>query len=268
MKQPGRYVWLLMLVWAGRTPCATAQTRTSVQKPTRLNRVKQPDSAQSTKPNALTFSASTDQRFFFFNDTRNEEGRRKPVTVYGARAGYIFPKQHYSKRNPDVRAAAFKAGAGFYFLNQELHQPGLLPGTSESIKRRLRMGMIFYERYLLTREKYQITLPIELGYGHSRYERLDGAENELARGVFLPVGLGISGAYQFPNVRWFRPLHWFGLNLLVGYRFVLKRDIPRSQVNYAGLYVSAGPSFFLENMTADLKAWRKKRRSKKQQNKP
>lgn len=185
-----------------------------------------------------------------------------PVSVYGIRAGFLFPSKRDRPALAGGRSASFKAGAGFYFLNQHIDRPGLLPNTSESVTRRLRIATVYYERYLLRRKAFEVSMPIELGYGHSRYEVNDdlAGKNEVARGVFLPLGVGVSAAYQFPLVRWFRPLHWFGLNVLTGYRFILKRDIPESQINYTGLYLSVGPSFFLENLTADVKRWRQKRK--------
>jgi len=221
----------------------------------------------SDQPKSLTFTASTDQRFFFFSDTRNDNGRRIPVSVYGVRAGFLFPQQHNRPALRGGRSASFKAGAGFYFINQHLDQPGLLPNTSESVVRHLRIATVYYERYWLRRKSFEISTPLEFGYGHSRYERSDdqAKEHEVARGVFLPLGVGVLAAYQFPAVRWLRPLHWFGVNMLVGYRFILKKDIPESQINYTGFYISVGPSFFLENLTADIKRWRQKHKQKKHQ---
>ena len=242
----------------------SAQTSVSVEKPVYQSPVtnQSPDSVRTARPKSLTVTASTDQRLFFFNDTRNENGRRIPVGVYGLRTGFLFPPRHPRKANVGGRQAAFKAGVGFYFVNQTLNQSGLLPGTSEAVTRRLRMATAFFEPYLFRKKAIQISLPIELGYGHSRYERKNdqSLENEIARGFFLPAGVGVQGSYHFPALRWFRPFHWFGFSILTGYRFVLKKDIPASQINYSGFYVSAGPSFFLDSFTADYKRWRKKRK--------
>jgi hypothetical protein len=249
---------------------AIAQTKVEVAKPTHITErqpqsTDKPDSSHTTQPKSLTFTASTDQRFFLFRDTRDEDNRRVPVSVYGIRAGFLFPARHDRPALQGGRSASFKAGAGFYFLNQSLDRPGLLPNTSESITRKLRYVTLYYERYLLRRKAFEVSMPIEFGYGHSRYERNDDEsdKHEFARGVFLPLGVGVSAAYQFPTVKWLRPLHWFGLNFLAGYRFILKKDIPDSQINYSGLYFSVGPSFFLENLTADIKYWRQKSKNKK-----
>lgn len=253
--------WLLgCLIW-GYTPGFALAQVTSTRHP---GAVQQPDTTPSSHPKSLTFTASTDQRFFFFNDTRTEDNRRIPVSVYGVRAGFLFPARHKRWALQDGRRASFKAGAGFYFINQRLDHPGLLPNTSASVTRHLRIGTVFYERYLFRRNAFEVTLPLEFGYGHSRYEVDDNGsdKHEVARGIFLPLGVGVSASYQFPTVRWLRPLHWFGVNILTGYRFILKKDIPESQINYTGLYLSVGPSFFLENLTADIKYWRQKRKRK------
>lgn len=239
---------------------ASAQSATDIE----LSPTPTAETSSGSKPNSLTFTASTDQRFFFFNDTRTEDNRRVPVSVYGLRAGFLFPAQRERPALGSNRVASFKAGAGFYFVNQRLDIPGLLPGTSESVTRHLRIATVYYERYLLRRKAFEVSMPIEFGYGHSRYERSDDKANkyEVARGIFLPLGVGLSASYQFPPIRWFKPIHWFGVNVLTGYRFILKKDIPDSQINYTGLYISVGPSFFLENLLADVKKWRQKRKKK------
>ncbi|MVM31549.1 hypothetical protein GO755_15995 [Spirosoma sp. HMF4905] len=258
-----RFQWILglpFLIWLIIGTTAWAQPEASVE--TSAHKIS--DTVQSSRPKSLTFTASTDQRFFFFSDTRNANNRRVPVSVYGVRAGFLFPPQHDRPALRGGRSASFKAGAGFYFINQRLDEPGLLPNTSESVTRHLRIATVYYERYLFRRKAFEVSMPIEFGYGHSRYERDDDQLNkhEVARGIFLPLGVGVAAAYQFPTVRWLRPLHWFGLNILTGYRFILKKDIPDSQINYTGFYISVGPSFFLENLTADIKYWRQKRKKR------
>lgn len=258
--------WLITVVLvclAGRY--GLAQTRASVEKPTKIPRKGLIDTTEVGSPSSLTFTASTDQRFFFFNDTRNERDRLTPISVYGVRAGFLFPPRHERAGFKGGRTASFKAGVGFYFLNQDIDQPGLLPDTRASITRRLRYGTVYYERYFLRRKSFEISMPLELGFGTSKYERNDNESDEhiLARGNFIPIGVGVTAAYQFPSIRWFTPIHWFGLNMLIGYRYILKKDIPESQINYNGFYISVGPSFFLENMTADIKRWRKRHQQRK-----
>ena len=105
----------------------------------------------------------------------------------------------------------------------------------------MRIATVYYERYLIRRKAFEVSLPIEFGYGHSRYEINDEQSNkhEVARGVFLPLGVGVSAAYQFPTIRWLRPLHWFGLNILTGYRFILKERYSRkSNQLYWFIYIS------------------------------
>ena len=141
----------------------------------------------------------------------------------------------------------------------------MLPNTFEAVTRHLRIGTVFFEPYLYRKKAIEVSVPLEIGYGHSRYNRVSdqSMEGEEARGVFIPAGAGLSLSYQFPALRWFRPLHWTGFNILGGYRFTLKKDVPESQVNYSGFYISIGPSFDLENLTADIAYWRNKRRQKK-----
>lgn len=257
---------LLCVVWMGSFNATLAQTQVNIRKPTNLttNAGQSPDTVnlRVENPKSLTFTASTDQRFYFFEDTRNDNGRRVPVSVYGVRAGFLYPTRR--RHEAGGLRAAFKAGAGFYFVNQTLNRPGLLPNTSESVKRYLRIATLYFEPYLYRKKAIEVSLPLEIGYGHSRYELISDQtrEGEIARGVFIPAGVGISASYQFPVLFGIRPIHWFGFNVLTGYRFILKRDVPNSNINYSGLYLSIGPSFYLENLTSDFKAWRNKRKNK------
>jgi hypothetical protein len=177
--------WHLLLVcgmWTGSPFVGLCQTKVSVKAPTGLPSEKSEttgrESARVESPKSLTFTASTDQRFFFFNDTRNDNGRRVPVSVYGLRAGFLFPSHRQNNAVPGGIRAAFKAGLGFYFLNQSLNRPGLLPATSEAVTRRLRIATAFFEPYLYRKNAVEISLPIELGYGHSRYERTNDQSDE------------------------------------------------------------------------------------------
>lgn len=268
-KNMSQFRCLLLLIGistsSGNGSMALAQQNASVENRTRLSAPANPtpDSVRTrvARPRSLTFTGSTDQRFYFFNDTRNNNGRRVPVGMYGLRAGFFCPSR---QRRADGTWVSSKAGIGFYFVNQTLNRPGLLPNTSESITRRLRLVTVIFEPYLLRHKAVHISLPLELGYGHSRYERSNdpSAGNEVARGFFLPAGVGVSATYRFPKLRWFRAFDWFGFNVLTGYRFILKKDVPASQINYNGLYVSAGPSFVFDNFMADYKHWRNKRKKR------
>ena len=151
--------YLLAVIGSCVGTSVQAQGEASLEKTTRLTDTRsqspdQPDSARSTQPKSLTFTASTDQRFFFFRDTRNENNRPVPVSVYGIRAGFLFPARRKRDALQGGRSASFKAGVGFYFINQQLDKPGLLPNTSESVIRRLRYATVYYERYLLRRKAF------------------------------------------------------------------------------------------------------------------
>jgi len=225
-----------------------------------LTALSQPDSKQaadttraiSERPTRAALIAETDQRFFYFSDSRNEANRWVPINVWGARVGMLLP-------------AAYKIGVGVYYANQQISKPGLIPETSASVRRQLYYLTAYYEPYLYRKKLWELSLLTELGWGYSQYERIDNPalEQELAKGNFMPAGLGVSFSVKMPTIRGFRPLRWFGVNFLSGYRFILKKDIPASQINYNGLYYSIGPAFFLDRFTADYRAWRNQRKARR-----
>ena len=62
----------------------------------------------------------------------------------------------------------------------------------------------------------------------------------------------------------FKPLRWFGVNLITGYRYTLHDEMINRQVTLNGLYYSISPAIFLDRIYADYEIWRKKHRPRKE----
>ncbi len=202
-------------------------------------------------PKRAKLVVETDQRFSFFADSRNEQDRLQPINTWGARAGFLLPSN-------------IKVGIGGYYADQRLNRTDLLPEVPTRTRRRLYSLTAYAEPYWFRRKFWEFSTPVEVGWGRSQYTLTDPVvgERTVLRGNFLPLGVGASVSFKFPPLRWFRPLRWFGVNLLGGYRFILRSDFPEAKVNYNGAYVSVGPIFFFDRFTDDFRAWRKRRREK------
>jgi hypothetical protein len=202
-------------------------------------------------PKKAKLVVETDQRFTFFADSRNDQDRLQLISIWGARAGFLLPSN-------------IKVGLGGYYADQHLNRTNLLPDAPTQTRRRLYALMAYAEPYWFRRKFWEFSTPVEVGWGHSRYTLTEptAGDRTVLQGNFLPLGVGASVSFKFPPLRWFRPLRWFGVNLLGGYRFILRSDFPQAKVNYNGAYVSIGPIFFFDRFTDDFKAWKKRRKNR------
>lgn len=210
-----------------------------------------PDSTGSTKnerPKKPRFIAELDQRFFYFKD------RRQPLfsnstNVWGGRAGFLLPSN-------------IKVGAGYYFTNHDVAEPW---DGHQIIRRRLNYATAYVEPYFFRRTYWELSAPIEVGVGSVRYQ-FDNVDETLSHTVqttVVPLSVGVSVSLKFPAVFNFKPVRWFGVNLITGYRYTLYDEAPTQRVTLNGLYYSISPAIFLDRIYADYEVWRKKHRSRK-----
>lgn len=210
------------------------------------------DSVGVEHPTRLKLVMETDQRFSCFTDSRSRQGDWRAINVWGARIGLLFPNN-------------VKTGVGFYYATQLLTHSAMLPDLHTALHRRMVAGTLYLEPFWILRKLWELSTPVETGLGWGVYRGADLATQRslTRRGWFVPFGAGLSVSLKFPELRGLRPLRWFGLNLLSGYRLILKKDFPGSRVNYNGLYFSVGPTFFFDRFTDDFKVWRQQRRTRK-----
>ncbi|QJD80672.1 hypothetical protein [Spirosoma rhododendri] len=200
------------------------------------------------RPQKARFIAELDQRFFYFKD------RRQPLfsnstSVWGGRAGFLLPSN-------------IKVGLGYYFTNHDVDEPW---DGHQTIRRRLNYATAYVEPYLFRRTYWELSVPIEAGVGSVRY-RFEDADATLSRTVqttVIPLSVGVSVSLKFPVVFNIRPIRWFGVNLITGYRYTLYDEAPTQRVTLNGLYYSVSPAIFLDRIYADYEVWRKKHRARK-----
>ncbi len=197
-----------------------------------------------------------DIRFSALRDHNQESAN---VRIRGLRAGVIVETQK-----------AYKAGLGYYFLNTRTDNLRTQPDNSGLActgcyaTRKLDFGTAYFEPFWLRRQYWLVSTPLEIGYGRAA-ERYYDAAAEIAQagrsGGFVPAGLSVSVILKPPAIRHFRPLQWFGLNALAGYRYVLEgKDLA---ADYDGVFYTIRLAFFLNRLTDDVKDWRKARKKRR-----
>lgn len=195
----------------------------------------------------------TDQRFYYLLNSRTNDRSPQTVNQWGIRGGLLFP-------------AGFKGGFGYYFINQYVPQPNLFGDTYSGGTRRVQYVTAYYEPYFFRKPLWEFSTPLELGLGRARYQLTNnaGAGSTTLQGNFVPLSIGISVSGKLPATKGIRVFRWFGLNIMTGYRFTVKKDFPQLPVNYNGIYFSVSPAIFLDRISDDVTAWLKRRKARKQ----
>ncbi|MFI5150086.1 MAG: hypothetical protein ACHQRM_10160 [Bacteroidia bacterium] len=186
-----------------------------------------------------------DQRFSFI--------RGASVNIWGERAGVLVNDK-------------FKCGIGGYYMDQNLKyaivdQNGM---PLYYAHRNLYFGTCYIEPFLLRRKYWELSIPIELGFGYSIFKSYDSYTNiQLAnlRKIFIPAGMGLSFSLKLPTCWGWRPPRWFGINFLAGYRYCILEN--EFQTDYNGLFWSISGTIFLDRFVDDLHYWKQKKKARK-----
>jgi len=226
-KNIGLFFILTIFIFAGSD--AYAQSDTTAQKKKLI---------ESLKP-AFDF----DQRFSFIYNAE--------VNIWGGRAGVLVNEK-------------FKVGVGAYFLSNNLKYKKLDQNGNPFYyaKRDVYFGTVYVEPFLLRKEYWELSIPVEIGYGKSYFTVYNGNNIWLGQEIkdFVPTGAGLSLSLKFPALFGFKPLRWIGINGLVGYRYSLLQT--ELQTAYDGMFWSISATFFLDRIFDDFRSWKKKRKDK------
>lgn len=200
---------------------------------------------QNERPDKPKVIVETDQRFFYFKDA-GQPLLQNPVNVWGARAGLLLPSN-------------VKLGLGYYFTNQPINEPW---GDYQVSYRRLRYATVYAEPYFFRRRFWELSALLEVGLGAARYDLLGTGTPETARQrtMAVPLSAGLSFSTKFPPAFGIKPLRWFGVNFMTGYRYTLHEPVPVGPSTLNGVYYSISPAIFLDRIYQDIGSWRKGRR--------
>ncbi|RYC69328.1 MULTISPECIES: hypothetical protein [Spirosoma] len=203
---------------------------------------------QNERPDKPKLIVETDQRFFYLKNA-DQPLLRNPVNVWGARAGLLLPVN-------------IKVGVGYYFTNQSINEPW---DEFDVSRRRLQYATVYVEPYFFRRRFWELSTLVEVGLGSARYEMLnrDTQQPVHRRTVAVPLSVGLSASVKLPVVFGIKPLRWFGVNFMAGYRYTLHEPVPLSESTLNGLFYSISPAIFLDRIYQDIGGWRKGRNRRK-----
>jgi hypothetical protein len=185
-----------------------------------------------------------DQRFSFI--------RNQSVNIWGQRGGVLLNEE-------------WKVGVGVYYMNdtkmlsRQIVSAGGIP--SHYLTQSLIFGTGYFEPFLLRKKYWELSVPIELGYGKASSKVYETADDVIIRTnskVFLPTGAGLSLSLKLPSLTHFKPLGWVGINFLAGYRYCLLENIYKT--DYDGAFWSVSGAVFLDKVFDDVRSWKRSRR--------
>jgi hypothetical protein len=207
------------------------------------------------KQDKIVLIANLDRRFSWL---KNYDGNTyQKAHFWGGRAGLNI------KNN-------FRTGIGYYFLKQRtdniqtsIRYLGVDVVCNNCFsKRKIDYGVLFFEPIWIQEKYWELSTPVEAGYGYAFthiYQPIGNSSREVRqeKGSFFPTGASLSLTGRMPYTYQGKPWRWFGLNGSIGYRKILKDNLPNEE--FSGMYYSARIVFFLGRFFEDYKIWHHQR---------
>jgi hypothetical protein len=181
-----------------------------------------------------------DQRFSFI--------RNYSVNIWGQRGGVLVNEE-------------WKFGLGAYYMNDtRMNARGGAGAVNPNryLKQNLIFGTAYVEPFLIRRKYWELSVPVELGFGKAGSDTYESSNDVLIRSRtkdFIPTGAGLSLSLKFPSIGRFKPTSWVGVNFLAGYRYCLLENVFKT--DYDGAFWSISGALFLDRIFDDVRAHRK-----------
>ncbi len=154
--------------------------------------------AQETPADSNTLIRKGRPHFIFNLDNRFTYLNNEFVTILGLRAGLEWRNR-------------IRAGMGAYFLSTSLEArpPGISPDVPSDLE--FRYASVFGEYILLKKARWEWSVPVQLGYGHTFYAYQNGLKTDKVKVWFIEPS--VAGHYKFNP--------YVGVGAGIGYRFML-----------------------------------------------
>lgn len=178
-------------------------------------------------------------------DNRKSFIRNSPVDINGYFAGILY-KRHY------------RFTIGYYQVeNQSKVNKRVLNHQVVNVRDlELYYTTFNFEWFVLNRRYLRLGFPVDLGFGFSNLSIYNENKTKLlyhTSGNFTPISLGTELTIK--------PLRWFGISGLFGYRKILRNT--EENIDFNGLFYSYGLTADIKEIIKDFKLYRLKKRYKK-----
>lgn len=222
-----KYLFLVFLLLFGISTAAIAQRK----KIDSLTLKFKADSTHIYRPRKLIGLVALDQRNTF---VKTSPDINTAVFLRGLKLGATIYQRH-------------KTGFGIYRLRNSTAHFSQLNGQVKNVDFTFNYFTIFYEYYFIHTKTWDIGVPIEAGIG--RYKFLEPTQDR--KGRIFPFGTALDVHLK--------PMRWFSVNAMGGYRQVIDEQSPIELSNW---FYAVGFSLNTRHIYQDARYYLKKKKYK------
>jgi hypothetical protein len=198
----------------------------------------QRDSAHIYRFKKVHFLFSFDQRNTFFATPKDNN---TAFDLLGVKAGLVFNERH-------------KVGVGLYSIRNHHTRLEHTNRANEDISLKFNYTTLFYEYLFISNRRWDIGIPVEAGIGHYKISAPTPPTGDQSGDQPLVMPSGIALDVHF------KPMRWFSLNGMGGYRYVLNTN---NSIDLSNWFYAFGISISTRHIVEDGRYYLKKRKYKK-----
>lgn len=204
------------------------------------------------KRNSIKPSFNLDHRFSLI-------GSNKEVNIWGYRFGVTINDK-------------YRVGFGGYNVNINFDKSTDSLRTSTNnftkvgqVNQRINFGTVYITPYLISKKLWKLGILFEAGYGQviidsfsvvKRYSSTGktllqtDTKNNTGKEPIIPIGMGLTLNFIFPDIKGFHPLSYLGINGMIGIRTVIVESDFKQ--NYDGFFWSIGGVVYIDRIFGDF----------------
>ncbi|HWY11433.1 MAG TPA: hypothetical protein VN026_08915 [Bacteroidia bacterium] len=193
------------------------------------------DSSWIYRPRKVFPLVAIDQRNSFLRTSRTVNS---PVNIWGVKGGVTLFDRH-------------NIGIGGYSIQNSSQRIRQRDGAQIKQNLTFQYLTVFYEYSFIETRWWEIGIPIEAGYGVYKVTGTNVTADQILpvrKGGVFPMGTALD--------IYFKPTHWFAINIMGGYRYVLNNT---SRLNLNGWFYSVGGAIYIRQIFQDSRYFFKKR---------
>ncbi len=193
------------------------------------------DSLWIYRPRKVFPLVAIDQRNSFL---RTSPTVNSPVNIWGVKAGVTLFDRH-------------NLGIGAYSIQNSSKHTRRRDGNQINQNLIFQYATVFYEYSFIETRWWEIGIPVEAGYGIYKVTSTNTTTDQILpirKGGVFPMGTALD--------IYFKPTHWFAINTMGGYRYVLNNT---SRLDLSGWFYSVGVAVYIRQIFQDSRYFFKKR---------
>jgi hypothetical protein len=168
-------------------------------------------------------------------DARTSSFERQKINIYGYDAGILIDNK-------------LRLALGYYRINNDLPNDVDLRGVKSKLQLRINCGALNTEVIYYNARYLSLGFPLEFGFGNYKLKHTSSDD-----GRVLEEKSGFLGFTNFGLSATFKPIRWFGLKGILGYR---KTIYPAERIfPFNGVFSSIGLNVDIQTIVRDVRMY-------------